>query len=156
MNKTGEGFALPFCFQWLVFGIAIPTVANLLPATLTSRRSALPYPRLDQTAFFAFLPKDRLAAELDAVAIDTQHLHHQLVAYAQLILQILNPMFGNLSDVHQGVHAGKNLEKCAEFNQAHNRSQIVLSYLRFQRPDMPDVLQVASAANAIDLLSKAS
>src|SRR5579863_1144293 len=42
------------------------------------------------------LADERLAAELDAVAFDGQHLHHHLVAFAQFVLHFLHTMLGDL------------------------------------------------------------
>src|SRR5579862_1203072 len=43
----------------------------------------------------------RLAAQLDAIAFDGQHLHHHLVAFAQLVLHFLHAMLGDLRNVQQ-------------------------------------------------------
>ncbi len=47
----------------------------------------------------ALLFQNRFARQLDAVAIDCQHLHQDLVAFMQFVLHILNPMLGDFTDV---------------------------------------------------------
>src|SRR5579871_2354054 len=88
------------------------------------------------------LADQRLAAQLDAVAFDRQHLHHHLVAFAQLVLHFLHPMLGNFGNVQQPVRAREQFHKRSELRQPHHLAQVNLAHLghsgdvadNFQRP----------------------
>src|SRR5262249_49576174 len=66
---------------------------------------------------FALFLEHRLAAELDLVAFERQHLHQDLVAFLQLVADFANAVFRNLADVQQAVGAGEDLDKRAEVHQ---------------------------------------
>src|SRR5690242_13691514 len=61
--------------------------------------------------FFALLAQHRLAAQLDLIAFERQHLYQDLVALLQLVPDVFDPVLGNLADVQQAVGAREDLHE---------------------------------------------
>src|SRR5580704_14514048 len=88
----------------------------------------------------ALFLQDGLARQLDTVAVNRQHLHQHLVAFFQLIANIIDAMFGNFTDVQQAIGTGDDLDKCAEIRQPRDFAEIGLPYFG-SRSDVADHLQ---------------
>jgi hypothetical protein len=65
----------------------------------------------------ALLFQDGLARQLDAIAFNGQHLHQDLIAFFQLVANIVDAVLGNFADVQQAIGAGDDFDECAEVGQ---------------------------------------
>jgi hypothetical protein len=74
------------------------------------------------THFCALLFKDCFAREPDAVALNRQHFHQNLIAFFQLVANIGNAMLGDFADVQQSVGAGDDFDERAEIGKARHLS----------------------------------
>src|SRR5215212_9206266 len=79
------------------------------------------------------LSKDRFPRELDLIALLADALHHDLLAFLQLITHVANAAVRDLRDVEQTIKAGQNFYECAEINYPRYSTQICLADLRFRR-----------------------
>src|SRR4029077_16162822 len=98
--------------------------------------------------FFALLFQDGLAAELDLVALQAQHLHQDLVAFLQLITPLLDAVFRDLGNMQQAVGAGEDLDKRAEIDDPDHFAQIRFAHLG-HRADIGDHLDAAVRGGAV-------
>jgi hypothetical protein len=90
---------------------------------------AVRWRRSTATHLGALLFENRLARQLDAVALDGQNFYQHLIAFFQLIANVFNSVFRDFADVQQAIQAGQNLYKCAEVRQAADFSKVGLPYL---------------------------
>src|SRR6516164_9740109 len=61
--------------------------------------------------FCALLLQHCFAREANAVTLNGQHLHQELVTFLKFVPHIAYPVFGDLADVQQSLGAGQNLNK---------------------------------------------
>src|SRR5262249_11493552 len=88
---------------------------------------------LRQPELRALLAQHSLARQLDAVTLDCQYLHQNLITLTQLVLHFLPAMFCNLRNVKQTVRAWEDLNKRAELCQPDYLAQVRLANLRHGR-----------------------
>src|SRR5665647_2500282 len=69
----------------------------------------------------------RAAAEFDFVAFERQALDQDLVAFLQLVANVLNAILGDLADVQQTVGSREDFHESAEIHQAHHFAEIRLA-----------------------------
>src|SRR5579871_743963 len=86
--------------------------------------------RIGQTELRSLFTKNCLPRELDAVALDRQHLHQDLIALTKLVLDLFHAMLCDLRDVQQAVRSREDLDKRAELGQTNHFAQIRLTNLR--------------------------
>ena len=55
----------------------------------------------------ALLPEHRAPAEFDFIAFERQNLDQDLVAFLELVADVLDPVLGDLANVQETVGAGK-------------------------------------------------
>src|SRR5690348_8872321 len=67
--------------------------------------------------FGALLLKNRFARQANAVALDGEYLYQHLVAFLQLIANVLNAVLRYLADVQQAVGTGNDFHKGPEISQ---------------------------------------
>ena len=91
------------------FGWALGAVWALraLAPTATVAGFLAGFRDLGETELGALLAQHGLAAQLDAVALDSKDLHQDLIALAQLVLDFLDAVFGDFRNVEQAVGAGE-------------------------------------------------
>ncbi len=75
--------------------------------------------------FRALLFEHRLAREPDTISFDCQHFHQYLVAFFQLVSNILDAMFSHFTDVQEAVSTGKNFDECAKIGEPRNLAKSV-------------------------------
>src|SRR5579872_6968552 len=78
----------------------------------------------------ALFLQNSLAAQLDLVAFERENLDQDLIAFFQLVPDILDPVLGDLTDVQQSVGAGEDLDKSPEIDQPDNFAQVGFAYFR--------------------------
>src|SRR5271170_6500581 len=88
-----------------------PRLAYCIPAAQVEREMLL-----GLGEFLALFLENRFAAEFDFVAFERQDLDQNLVAFLQLVSNLLDAVFRDLADVQQPVSAGENLDKRAEID----------------------------------------
>src|SRR5690349_12780877 len=71
-----------------------------------------------------------LAGEPDAVALDREYLHQNLVAFLEFIANIFYAVLGNLADMQQAVGTRQDFYERAEIGEPGNLSQVCLAHLR--------------------------
>ncbi len=101
-------------------GTVASTTAGILPALR----------KFGQAQLGALLPKNCLAAELDAISFNRQDLYEHLVALAELVLHFLDTVLCNLRDVQEPIRSGEDLHKGAELGEPNHFTEIGLAYLR--------------------------
>src|SRR5437867_1104299 len=113
-----------------------PTVAAGAPAAERTTRGgrATPVARGDLlrrglAGLDALLAQHRLTAQPDAVAVHLDHLHQDLFALANLILDLLDAVLGDLGDVQESLDAGQDFDERAEVRDARHFSEIRLAGL---------------------------
>ena len=104
--------------------LTIATVTALLSAVAAGRLR-----NLRQAELGALLAQHSLAGELDAVALDGEHLDEDLIALAEFVLDFLDAMLGDLGDVQQAVGAGEDLDEGAELSETHDLAEVGLADL---------------------------
>src|SRR6476659_2260413 len=72
--------------------------------------------------------ENRLARELDLVALFTYALHHNLLALFQLITNILDSSIRNLRNVEQAISPGRDFNERAEVHDSRNGSHVGLAH----------------------------
>ena len=95
-----------------------------------------------EAKLLALLAENRLAGELDAVALDGEHLDQDLIALAELVLDFLDAMLCDLGDVEEPVGAWEDLDERAELGESHDLAEVGLTYFRDSR-DVGDHLDGA-------------
>src|SRR2546422_8006838 len=73
--------------------------------------------------------EQRLAGEANLIALDRKHLHQHLIAQLEFVADVADALLSNLADVKQPIRAGKDLDKGAEFGQAHDLAEVSLADL---------------------------
>ncbi len=94
----------------------------------------------------ALLFQNRLARQLDAIAFNRQHLDQHLIAFFQLVANIVDAVLGNFADVQQAVGAGNDFDERAEVRQPRDLAEIGLPY--FGSAVMSPIICSAFAAAA--------
>src|SRR5205807_3296587 len=61
--------------------------------------------------------------------LDRKHLHQHLIAQLEFVADVADALLSNLADVKQPIRAGKDLDKGAEFGQAHDLAEVSLADL---------------------------
>src|SRR5262245_25928296 len=84
------------------------------PAALADRRLL----RQDLAGLDPLVAQDGLAAETDAIPVHLDHLHEDLLALLDLVLDLLDAMLGHLGDVQQSLETGKDLHEGPEVRDA--------------------------------------
>jgi hypothetical protein len=79
--------------------------------------------------FGALFLQDGFARQLNAIAIDGQYLHQHLVAFLQLIANVVDTMLSDFADVQQPISAWQNLDERAKIGQPRNFAEIGFAYL---------------------------
>ena len=79
--------------------------------------------------FGFLLAQDGFAAQADFVAFDVDHLHQHLIAFLQLVVDVLDAVLGDLADVQQAVSAREDFHEGAKLDEANHLAQIRLSDL---------------------------
>ena len=106
-----------------------------------------PHPTLGHLVFRRLqVPCRSAARQLDLVAFDADHLHHDLIAFLQLIPDIANPVFGDFRNVQQAVGAGEDLDERAEIRDADDFAEIGLADFR-QSPSGLEMISIALLAD---------
>src|SRR3989338_6420593 len=83
--------------------------------------------------------QDRLAAEPDTVSVHVDHLHQDLLALLDLVLDLLDAVLRDLGDVRQALHPGKNLHEGPEVGDARDFAEAGLADLRLGRDLLDDL-----------------
>ena len=83
-----------------------------------------------QAQLLTLLAQNSLARELDAVAFNGENLDQDLIAFAKLVLDLLDAVLCDFGDVEQTVGAGEDFDKCAELCQANNLAKVRLADLQ--------------------------
>ena len=110
----------------VVRAVVIWLVGGLMSA-FERHRNAIALVRSLATAHLgALLLQDRLARQLDAVALDGQHLHQNLIAFLQLIAHIVDTVLCDFADVQQSVSAWNDLDERAEVRRPGDFAEICL------------------------------
>ena len=89
------------------------------------------------------LSQDSLAAQADLVGrFDAEHLHQDLLAHFQLVVDVLDPIIGHFRNMKQALGSRKDLDKGAEIYQTSDRPKVGLAHFRFhdQIVDDPNCL----------------
>src|SRR5277367_6406263 len=68
----------------------------------------------------ALLLEDSLARKPDAIALNRQHFHQNLIALLELIAHILNAMLRHFADVQQPIGPRNDLDERPEIRQPRN------------------------------------
>ena len=100
--------------------------------------------------FGFLLAQDGFAAQADLVAFDVDHLYQHLIAFLQLVVDVLDAVLGDFADVQQAVGAGEDFDERAEFLNANHLAPVNPSDFDFGG-DTLDVLDRALGPSAIAL-----
>src|ERR1700744_5386393 len=84
---------------------------------------------LGQAEFGALLAQHSLAGELDAVAFDGEYLDEDLIALAELVLDLFHAVLRDLGDVQEAVGAGEDFDEGAELGETHDLAEVGLADL---------------------------
>ena len=76
--------------------------------------------RLRQPEFRTLFPKNCLPRKLDAVPFNRKDLHQNLIALAQLILDLLHAMLRDLGDVQQAIGPREDLHERPELSKPNH------------------------------------
>ena len=114
----------------------------MLPSTITSFLSTAAAPGLS-SHLGALFSQDRFARELDAIALNRQHFHQDLIALVQFVANIFDAMFGDLADVQQPVRSGEDFDERAEIRESNDFAKICLTNLRRRRNVADDLQRLA-------------
>src|SRR5207247_6625789 len=102
----------------------------------TARRDLL---RHRLARFDPLVAQHRLATQPDAVAVDFDHLHQDLLAFLDLVLDLLDAVLGDLGDVQQPLQAGKDLHEGSEVGDARDLPEIGLARLGLRGDLLDDI-----------------
>src|SRR6185503_8319612 len=138
LRVTGPGPVRRRPGSLAVAGRVVPAaVAARAPAaaerTAGSFTAALGRGRLRRQRLAGFDPlvaQHGLAAQPDPIAVHVDHLHQDLLAFLDLVLDFLDAMLGDLGDVEQAFHAGEDLDEGPEVGDAGDLAQVGLPDLR--------------------------
>src|ERR1019366_6880069 len=98
---------------------------RLSPAPSLLNENLLLYKSAPQLLALFF--EHRAAAELDFVAFERQALDQNLVAFLQLVADVLDAVLGDLADVQQTVGSREDLHEGPEIHQPYHFAEIGLA-----------------------------
>src|SRR6185436_5660245 len=93
----------------------------------------------------ALLLEHRFTAELDLVAFERQDLDQNLIAFLQLVADVVDAGLRDLADVQQTVRAREDLDKRAEIHQPNHLAQIRLADLGRRGEILDDLYRAVGA-----------
>ncbi len=80
--------------------------------------------RLGKTQLGALLTQNRFSGELDAIAFDCENPDENLIAFAELVLDLFDAVLCDLGDMEEAIGSGEDLDECAELGQADDLAEV--------------------------------